>query len=103
MNMNLKENIVLTIDTTISIANRFISLIAMDEIDYTLIINLVDSLTILSNSVLLIECDAIDIDEFNTKLAFTLNALEEKDIYQFSDNLNYELIPLLEYWKENIN
>ncbi len=73
-----------------------------NDVDFDLIIKLVDSLDKLSNKAALIENKNIDLVEYNEKLKLALDAFEEKDFNLFSDIMQYELKPLLEYWKDNI-
>lgn len=73
-----------------------------ENIEMISVLNLIDILAQITNEVDKRNIEHYNIDELNEKLSFLLNALEDSDMELFSDNLSYELRPLLEYWKEGI-
>ena len=73
-----------------------------NDIDFNMIILLIDHLYKYGNSISCTSNDEEGIDEFNEKISSLLEAFEQKDYYLFSDIMQYELKPLLEYWRENI-
>lgn len=91
----------------INIINDLISRIDNDiqnsSINFPNIIVLIDNLLNLTNVISQINNHNIVIDDYNEKLKSLLNAFEEKDYILFNDILQYELKPMFDFWKENIN
>ncbi|WMJ81312.1 hypothetical protein RBU49_03380 [Clostridium sp. MB40-C1] len=98
----MENKIVELIDSILNISNDIQNTIIKNEIDNIYIMEFVSSLAKLSKEAHESQYSDLDIDELNEKLNSLLNALEDKDMILFSDNLEYELKPLLEYWKEVI-
>lgn len=98
----MKNKIVKLIKDTIEICDEIIYSIKEDKVDINKVMDFIILLSKLSKNAYELNHDEIIIEELNEKLNCLLEALEEKDMELFSDNLEYELKPLIEYWMEVI-
>lgn len=74
----------------------------LGKFEFTLIASLVDKMLQLTNEISRLDRSELDLSEFNDKLNTMVNALEDKDYDYFLDIYNYDLKPLLDYWKDII-
>lgn len=98
----MKDRVLKLIDTVLSSCDDIIHCIEEQKIEMNYIIDFITLIDTLSKNIYKLQNNELSIDELNEKLECLLNALEEKDMELFSDTLQYELKPLLEYWKETI-
>lgn len=97
------NDVIKNINSIEGLINQISCEIEKNSINFDNIINLVDYLSSLNNNITTLNCDCISIEEYNEKLTAALSAFEEKDYILFNEVLQYELKPLLEFWKDNIN
>lgn len=102
MDIKKSSDILNLIDEINKLCDDISQSIECENIDFNNIILLIDYLYKYGSSIPYISNNEADIDEFNEKISSLLEAFEQKDYYLFSDIIQYELKPLLEYWKENI-
>lgn len=100
---NNYNSIIENINNIIKIIDRININTIENMFNFEIIVNLIDNMLKLSNDIATINNENIDLEEFNDKLTKLLNTFEDKDYMLFNDTLQYELKPVLEFWKEKIN
>lgn len=73
-----------------------------EEFDYSRIVFLLEDISEFTKIIEIFNDDKYNIEEFNEKLDILMEEFENKNKCAISNNLEYELKPLIEYWVENI-